>query len=116
MPIADTGAAAFLRDNPTWDGRGVTVGVLDSGITLDHPALATTTTGAPKIVDWVTYTHPATDNDPTWIEELKSVRGPTFTHDNLTYTTPAAGRFSFGLFDERDPARRRGRQRRQPGR
>ena len=56
MPIADTGAAAFTAAHPTWDGRGVTVGVLDLGISLDHPALATTTTGSPKIVDWVTYT------------------------------------------------------------
>jgi subtilisin family serine protease len=59
MPIGDTGAAAFLDANPTWDGRGVTVGVLDTGVTLDHPALQTTTTGAPKIIDWVTYTPPA---------------------------------------------------------
>ena len=58
MPIGDTGAAAFLAAHPTWDGRGVTVGVLDSGITLDHPALATTTVGTPKIIDWVTYTDP----------------------------------------------------------
>ncbi|MDQ3114636.1 MAG: serine protease, partial [Actinomycetota bacterium] len=67
MPIADTGAVDFMDANPTWDGRGVTVGVLDSGVTLDHPALATTTTGAPKIVDWVTYTDPLTDGDPTWV-------------------------------------------------
>ena len=48
MPIADTGAAAFTAAHPTWDGRGVTVGVLDLGISLDHPALATTTTGSPE--------------------------------------------------------------------
>lgn len=51
MPIGETGADAFTDANPMWDGRGVTVGVLDTGITLDHPALQTTTTGAPKIVD-----------------------------------------------------------------
>src|SRR5262245_9066597 len=42
MPIADTGAAQFTAANPTWDGRGVTVGILDSGVDLAHPALATT--------------------------------------------------------------------------
>ena len=101
MPIADTGAVDFLDANPTWDGRGVTVGVLDSGVTLDHPALATTTTGAPKIVDWVTYTDPLTDGDPTWVTTTP-VTGPTFTAGGVTYTAPA-GALRFGVFDERHP-------------
>ena len=85
MPIAETGADAFMDTNPTWDGRGVTVGVLDSGVTLDHPALATTTTGAPKIVDWVTYTNPLTDGDPTWVI-TSPVTGPTFSSGGVVYT------------------------------
>src|SRR5215218_10372411 len=36
MPIGDTGAAQFMAAHPSWDGRGVTVGILDSGVTLDH--------------------------------------------------------------------------------
>ena len=44
------------------------------GVTLDHPALQTTTTGQPKIVDWVTYTDPFTDNDPTWAGQARSSR------------------------------------------
>ncbi|MDQ4037283.1 MAG: serine protease, partial [Actinomycetota bacterium] len=101
MPIAETGADAFMDTNPTWDGRGVTVGVLDTGITLDHPALATTTTGAPKVIDWVTYTHPLADGDPTWVI-TSAVTGPTFTSGGVTYTAPA-GSFRFGVFNERDP-------------
>ncbi|MGH3864408.1 MAG: S8 family serine peptidase, partial [Actinokineospora sp.] len=99
MPIADTGADAFTAAHTTWDGRGVTVGVLDTGITLDHPALATTTTGAPKITDWVTYTHPLTDGDPTWVT-TSVVSGPAFTAGGVAYTAPA-GSFRFGVFDER---------------
>jgi hypothetical protein len=102
MPIADTGAVAFTDAHPTWDGRGVTVGVLDLGITLDHPALQTTTVGTPKIVDWVTYTHPTDDGDPTWVI-TGSVTGPTFTSGGQTYTAPAAGAFRFGVFNERHP-------------
>ncbi|HVK21758.1 MAG TPA: S8 family serine peptidase [Actinokineospora sp.] len=101
MPIAETGADAFMTAHPTWDGRGVTVGVLDSGITLDHPALATTTTGAPKIIDWVTYTHPFDDEDPTWVTTAQ-VSGPSFTAGGATYTAPA-GSWRFGVFNERDP-------------
>jgi subtilisin family serine protease len=88
MPIRDTGAASFLDQHPTWDGRGVTVGILDTGIDLDHPSLNTTSTGARKIVDWVTYTHPSTDGDPTWrafTSNVTVVNG-TFTAFGRTYT------------------------------
>src|SRR5215218_8277485 len=102
MPIGDTGAAQFRAAHPTWDGRGVKVGILDSGVTLDHPSLQTTTTGAPKIIDWVTYTDPSTDNDPTWVPVTAVVTGPSFVVETTTYTAPSAGSFRFGVFNERD--------------
>ncbi len=96
MPTGDTGAAQFVDDNPRFDGRGVTVGIVDSGVDLAHPSLNTTSTGERKIVDWVTATDPAfangrnRDNDPTWID----------------MSSPAPGEpsgYRFGIFDERDP-------------
>ena len=66
MPTRDTGAAQFVNAHPSWDGRGVTVGIVDTGVDFDHPSLNTTSTGAAKIQDWVTGTHPVTDGDPTW--------------------------------------------------
>jgi hypothetical protein len=106
MPIGDTGAAQFRAAHPTWDGRGVKVGILDTGVTLDHPALATTTVGTPKIIDWVTYTDPFTDDDPTWVPVTTIVSGPTFTIGSgasaVTYTAPSGGSFRFGTFNERD--------------
>ena len=71
----DTGAAQFMAANPTWDGRGVTIGILDTGVTLDHPSLLTTSTGERKIVDWVTATDPFTDDDPTWVNMKDQVSG-----------------------------------------
>ena len=68
MPTGDTGAAQFMAAHPTWDGRSVTVGILDTGISLDHPSLLTTSIGERKIVDWVTFTDPFIDNDPTWVK------------------------------------------------
>ena len=104
LPVRDTGAAQFTAAHPTWDGRGTTVGVLDTGVDLGHPALQTTTTGERKVVDWVTYTDPLTDGDPTWVSMAEVVSGPSFTVGGQTYTAPAAASYRFGVFDERDPA------------
>ncbi len=109
MPIGDTGAAQFMAAHPTWDGRNVTVGILDSGISLDHPSLLTTSTGERKVLDWVTYTDPTfsngvnNDNDPTWVNMQSQVSGSSFTFQGVSYTAPAAGSYRIGLFNERDP-------------
>ncbi len=102
MPTRDIGAPQFVAANPTWDGRGVTVGIVDTGIDLDHPALRTTTTGERKVVDWVTYTHPTDDNDPTWVDMQDQVSGATFSYKDVSYTAPAAATYRIGLFNERD--------------
>ena len=89
MPTRDIGSVDFKKANPSWDGRGVTIGVIDSGVDLDHPALQTTTTGDRKVVDWVTGTHPILESDASWRAMLTSVSGPTFTYQGATWTAPA---------------------------
>lgn len=101
MPIQDTGAAEFLDDHPTWDGRGVTIGIVDTGVSLDHPSLNVTSTGERKIVDWVTGTDPRTDGDPTWVNMAAQVNGSSFTFASATYTAPAAGSYRIGRINER---------------
>lgn len=51
LPINTTGADAFRSADPSHDGRGVLIGILDSGIDGGVPGMRTTTTGAPKLVD-----------------------------------------------------------------
>jgi len=102
MPIGDTGASQFMAAHPTWDGRGVTIGFLDTGMSLDHPSLLTTSTGERKIIDWVTATDPFNDNDPTWLNMSNQVSGSTFTFNTVTYTAPANASYRIGLFNERD--------------
>jgi subtilisin family serine protease len=99
MPTQDTKAAQFVDANPTWDGRGVTIGIVDTGVSLDHPSLTTTSTGEPKIVDWVTGTSPG-DPDPTWINMQDQVSGASFAWEGNTYTAPAAGSYRIGAFRE----------------
>ena len=103
MPIGDTGAAQFMAAHPTWDGRDVIIGIVDSGVSLDHPSLLTTSTGERKVIEWITATDPFDDNDPTWLTMQGEVSGSTFTFQSVTYTAPYAGQFKIDLFDERDP-------------
>jgi len=103
MPTQDTKAAQFVNAHPTWDGRGVTIGIVDTGVSLDHPSLLTTSTGERKIVEWVTGTDPLTDPDPTWINMEAQVSGSSFAWNGATYTAPAAGSYRIGAFRESNP-------------
>lgn len=103
MPINDIGAADFMDTHPEWDGRGVTIGIVDTGVSLDHPSLTTTSTGERKVVEWVTGTDPLSDPDPTWINMSAQVSGATFSHDDTNWTAPAAGSYRVGVFRESHP-------------
>jgi subtilisin family serine protease len=111
LPSGDIGAPQFVAQNPKFDGRGVRIGVLDTGIDLLVPELQSARKddgkNTRKIVDWVTFTHPVTDNDPTWVRMNTPVKGDngTFTVGGITYTTPAGqedSNFLFGQLNERD--------------
>ncbi|MFF9360821.1 S8 family serine peptidase [Streptomyces griseoluteus] len=99
-PSFETGAVDFVEDHPKADGRGVTIGILDSGVDLGHPALQKTTTGERKIVDWVTSTDPVSDGDGTWRRMTAAVSGPSFSVGSganaETFKAPAgAYRFNY---------------------
>ncbi|MEU7606574.1 S8 family serine peptidase, partial [Streptomyces sp. NPDC041003] len=100
-PSFETGAVDFVKDNPQADGRGVTIGIMDSGVDLGHPALQKTTTGERKIVDWVTATDPITDGDATWRAQITPVTsaGGTFTAGGQSWKAPE-GAFQWSRFSE----------------
>ncbi|MEU6240811.1 S8 family serine peptidase [Streptomyces sp. NPDC047024] len=102
-PSFETGAVDFVKDHPKADGRGVTIGILDSGVDLGHPALQKTTTGERKIVDWVTATDPVSDGDGTWRRMTVGVSGPSFSVGSgtaaETFKAPA-GAYKFNYLYE----------------
>jgi hypothetical protein len=98
-PSFETGAVDFVKEHPKADGRGITIGILDSGVDLGHPALQKTTTGERKIVDWVTSTDPILDGDATWRPMVTPVSGPTFTYSGKTWTAPT-GSYEVSTFRE----------------
>jgi len=51
MPLASTGVNEFLRLHPTYDGRGVLIAILDTGIDPGIPGLSRTSTDTPKLLD-----------------------------------------------------------------
>ena len=108
MPTKDTGSAAFKAQHKAWDGRGVTIGILDSGIDLDSTPLRTTTTpGEEKVTDWFTATDPVTEGslvsggDPTWLPMVQSATGPTFgPYRDSVWTLPSSGSYKIRTVDE----------------
>ncbi|MDC0773139.1 S8 family serine peptidase [Streptomyces sp. HD] len=98
-PSFETGAVDFVKKNPKADGRGVTIGVLDTGVDLASPALQKTTTGERKIVDWVTATDPIADGDGTWQPMTTSVSGPSFTYGDKSWKA-AEGSYRISTFRE----------------
>ncbi|MCB5164343.1 S8 family serine peptidase [Streptomyces bambusae] len=98
-PSFETGSVDFVKANPKADGRGVTIGILDSGVDLGHPALQKTTTGERKIVDWVTATDPLADADATWRAQITPVTGGTFAAGGQSWKAPE-GTFQWSRFSE----------------
>ena len=72
QPKDEVGATQFIRSNPTYDGRGIIVGIFDTGVDPGAPGLQTTSDGKPKMIDLVDCTG-AGDVDTS--KEVEAVGG-----------------------------------------
>lgn len=58
LPKSETQAMKFVTDNPTWDGRGIVVGILDTGVSqADQTSLTSMIAVHCSLSDFFNVTH-----------------------------------------------------------
>ncbi|MGH9367819.1 MAG: S8 family serine peptidase [Thermoanaerobaculia bacterium] len=106
-PLKDLGALDWRREHPTFDGRGVTVAVLDGNVDFLLPEfqVATTLDGKPtrKVVDVLNSMDPLEPEAdfPHWISMRTWVtaRDGEVEFGGETYQAPHPGTFRIGIVD-----------------
>ena len=106
LPTADIGAPQFIREHPTFDGRGVTIASVDgnSPDTLApelQTALSLDGTPVPKFSDVINALDPIDDESPVRVDMSGEVeaRNGRFEWKQVVYQSPADGKYRLGFFD-----------------
>ena len=106
LPTTDIGAPQFIREHPTFDGRGVTIANVDgnSPDTLTpelQTALSIDGTPLPKFSDVINALDPIDDDSPIRVDMSSEVeaRNGRFEWKQAIYQSPADGRYRLGFFD-----------------
>lgn len=105
-PLGDIGAAEFRKAHPNFDGRGVTLALIDLNLDglLPELQVAKTIDGKPtrKIVVYETVIDPDDEDDGRWLKMTESVTAAhgTFTYGDKTYKAPHDGTFRIAMLDE----------------
>jgi len=104
---AATGAAAFTEAHPEWDGRGVVIAVLDTGVDPSVAGLEKTSTGAIKVIEARDFTgegdvdlevvRDAVEGD---VHVLRTKDGVVRGHDRLKVRPADAEELRLGFFRE----------------
>ena len=105
-PLEDLGGREFREDNPTFDGRGVTIAMIDMSADPLLPELQTALTmdGQPtqKIIAYQTAIDYDEQDDGAWLlmrDTLVATSG-RFTYRDSTYAPPHAATFRIDVMDE----------------
>lgn len=106
-PITDMGGVEWRRANPTFDGRGTGIAIIDQSLDALLPELqvALTADGQPtqKIVGYMTAVDIDEEDDGQWLrmkDEVTAGTDGTFSYRGSTYTAPASGTYRIAILDE----------------
>ncbi len=105
-PWGDLRALSFLEENPTYDGRGVKIAMIDMNPDILVPELQVAKgldgETLPKVAAFGTALDVEEEDDGRWLRmnDLVEVSGSTFDYNDTTYTAPRAGTFRAAIFDE----------------
>ena len=81
LPNDDIGAREFKATHPTFDGRGVVIAILDTGVDAFAPGLTNCATGDVKIIDVRDFsTEGSWEVEPAELQEDSRVETPVFRH------------------------------------
>lgn len=105
-PLNDMGGVEWRKANPTFDGRGTTIAIIDQSLDPLLPELqvATTLDGKPtrKIIGYQTAVDIDEENDGQWLrmkDTVTAVAGK-FTWEGRAYTAPSSGAYRIATLDE----------------
>lgn len=115
LPSRELGVPQFIAQHPTFDGRGVTIAIVDGSIDLLSPELQTAKTldgqPTPKIADVLTAERdaivPSYDNGRISgyivinMEKQITALDGKLTYKGVTYDVPAPATYRIGTLDER---------------
>jgi len=105
-PLGDMRALEFREENPTWDGRGVVVAMIDMLPDMLLPELQTARamdgSEIPKIAVYRNVLDPEIEDNGWWLDmdDMVEAAGGSFVYRDSSYTAPRDGLFRIALFDE----------------
>ena len=105
-PLGDMRALEWRERNPTWDGRGVTVAMIDMLPDMLLPELRTARNldgeEVPKIAVYRNALDPEIEDNGWWLDmdDMVEASGGGFGYRDSAYTAPRDGVFRIALFDE----------------
>jgi hypothetical protein len=107
-PWQDTRASELLEENPTYDGRGVRIAMIDMNPDMLLPELqvarALDGSEIPKIAVFGTALDADEEDDGRWLhmDDVVQAADGRFLHQDTAFTAPREGTFRLAFFDEGD--------------